>query len=258
MTSLCALFGQRSRLQRRAVRVKDASARPKTGSMAGGRPLGSKDAHPRSRRKETQGQKMAKKKRKAAVNKVAKIAGRNRMTEALGGGAALPRAGASAGQNTAAPGVLCKNAANVNVHGFRDNHFGRRICDIDGHYFVISRRYKCTECAKHAKQQQAQALMRAEAVGLHVQGRQRVLDGGDDDDDRRAREEEEKDNVNPFSDDSDVGNEKCTEPPYTFMGYDLRSRQLLPHGYGNDFPAFLTYRSGAKPRSCTLSDMVQC
>ena len=76
-------------MQRRAVRVKDASARPKTGSMAGGRPLGSKDAHPRSRRKETQGQKIAKKKRKAAANKVAKIAGRNRMAEALGGGAAL-------------------------------------------------------------------------------------------------------------------------------------------------------------------------
>ena len=369
-----------------------------------GRPLGSKDAHPRSRRKETQGQKIAKKQRKAAANKVAKAAGRNRMEQALGGGASLLRAGAGAGQNTAAPGsggatgitgagvgagraagagggvavaaspavaaaqgaapgassasdpsqdisaslddddhripqdsvmgqylkavfmrlkyevstkfvgleenkwlldmlkdddwwlranfahrvckrlklqyteenkfyfrdikvwlpdqqwglkamppcVLCKSAANVNVHGFRDNHFGRRICDIDGHYFVISRRYKCTECAKHAKQQQAQALMRAEAVGLHVQGRQRVLDGGDDDDDRRAREEEENDNVNPFSDDRDVGDEKCTEPPYTFMGYDLRSRQLLPHGYGNDFPAFLTYRSGVDLRIIDL------
>ena len=370
-----------------------------------GRPLGSKDAHPRSRGKETPEQKIAKKQRKDAAKKVSKAAGRHRMAQALVGGASLLRAGAGAGQNTAAPGsggatgitgagvgaggaavagggvavaaspavaaakgaapgassassdpsrdisaslddddhripqdsvmgqylkavfmrlkfevstkfvgleedkwllgmlkdddwwlranfahrvckrlklqyteenkfyfrdikvwlpdqqwglkamppcVLCKSAANVKIHGFRDNHFGRRICDLDGHYFVISRRYKCTECAKHAKQQQAQALMRAEAVGLHVQGRQRVLDGGDDDDDRRAREEEENDNVNPFSDDRDVGDEKCTEPPYTFMGYDLRSRQLLAHGYGNDFPAFLTHRSGVDLRIIDL------
>ena len=28
---------------------------------------------------------------------------------------------------------------------------------------------------------------------------------------------------------------------YTFMGYDLRPRQLLPQGYGSEFPAFCTY-----------------
>ena len=32
-------------------------------------------------------------------------------------------------------------------------------------------------------------------------------------------------------------------PQYTFMGYDLRSRSLLPHGYGDDFPAFFAHRS---------------
>jgi hypothetical protein len=30
---------------------------------------------------------------------------------------------------------------------------------------------------------------------------------------------------------------------YTFMGYDLQSRQLLPHGYGSKFPAFFTYKA---------------
>lgn len=257
--------------------------------MPMGRPLGSTDAHPRSRGKETLEKKIAKKQQKAAAHKKAQAAGRKAMQQALGGGASLLRAGAGAGQNTAAPGsggatgitgagvgaggaavaggvavaaspavaaaqgaapgassassdpsqdisaslddddhripqdsvmgqylkavfmrlkyevstkfvgleeekwllgmlkdddwwlranfahrvckqlklqyteenkfyfrdikvwlpdqqwglkamppcVLCKSAANVNVHGFRDNHFGRRICDIDGHYFVI-------------------------------------------------------------------------------------------------------------------------
>ena len=31
---------------------------------------------------------------------------------------------------------------------------------------------------------------------------------------------------------------------YSFMGYDARSRQRLPHGYGDEFPAFLTHRGG--------------
>jgi hypothetical protein len=30
---------------------------------------------------------------------------------------------------------------------------------------------------------------------------------------------------------------------YTFMGYDLQSRQLLPRGYGSKFPAFFTCKA---------------
>ena len=39
-------------------------------------------------------------------------------------------------------------------------------------------------------------------------------------------------------DDNDI-RQQCT-----FMGYDLRSRAYLPHGYGDDYPAFHTHRGG--------------
>ena len=31
---------------------------------------------------------------------------------------------------------------------------------------------------------------------------------------------------------------------YTFMGYKPRARELLPFGYGDEYPAFHTYRGG--------------
>lgn len=105
------------------------------------------------------------------------------------------------------PCVQCESAAKVGVHGFQSAHFGRRICHLTCHYFTISRRYICHTCELRAKA----VKEAAKAAGLRV-------------------EEEEEGAAAP--------------PPYTFMGYDARSRARLPHGYGDDFPAFLTHRAG--------------
>jgi hypothetical protein len=40
------------------------------------------------------------------------------------------------------------------------------------------------------------------------------------------------------------------KPQYTFMGYDARSRARLPHGYGDEFPAFLTHVTDAARVHC--------
>ena len=39
------------------------------------------------------------------------------------------------------------------------------------------------------------------------------------------------------------------------MGCDLRSRSLLPHGYGDDFPAFFTHRSAVDKGVLTSCDL---
>ena len=105
------------------------------------------------------------------------------------------------------PCVECESAAEVGVHGFHDSHFGRRVCGLASHYFIISRRYICHCCERKAKA----AKVAAQEAGLDVQ-------------------EEEEGTDNP--------------PQYTFLGYDARSRDKLPHGYGDNFPAFLTHRGG--------------
>ena len=120
------------------------------------------------------------------------------------------------GSEAMPPCVECESAAEVGVHGFHDSHFGRRVCGLASHYFVISRRYICHYCKRKAKEAKATA----EAAGLDVQ------------------EEEERDAANP--------------PQYTFMGYDARSRARLPHGYGEDFPAFLTHRGGVDTQCVDL------
>ena len=48
------------------------------------------------------------------------------------------------------PSVHCDSAAQVGVHGFRDDHFGRRICGLESHYFIMSRRYICHCCENKA------------------------------------------------------------------------------------------------------------
>ena len=101
------------------------------------------------------------------------------------------------------PCVECKSAKEVGVHEYRSNHCGRRITSLDSHYFVMSRRYICHACKRTVKA----AKDAAKEAGLCV-------------------EEEE---------------EGASAPPqYTCMGYDARSRERLPHGYGDEFPAFLT------------------
>ena len=44
------------------------------------------------------------------------------------------------------PNKNCQSSHSVTVHGWRDNHFGRRVVGLTTHYFVISRRYRCERC----------------------------------------------------------------------------------------------------------------
>ena len=44
--------------------------------------------------------------------------------------------------------VQCGTAKHVEVHGYRDNHFGHCVVDLMENYFVISRRYICKCCEK--------------------------------------------------------------------------------------------------------------
>ena len=64
----------------------------------------------------------------------------------------------------------CLSNQVVGPHGWRDNHFGRRITGLDTHYFVISRRYICHGCEgaaaalKMAKEKAAAAKAAAAAA----------------------------------------------------------------------------------------------
>ena len=115
------------------------------------------------------------------------------------------------GQEAMPPCVECESAEEVGPLGFRDNHFARRICALKTHYFTMSRRYVCRCCERKAKQAAAEAKQAAEDARLSVE----------------ECEDECEDNSQ-----------------YTFMGWDGRSRARLPFGYGDEFPAFLTYRAG--------------
>ena len=150
------------------------------------------------------------------------------------------------------PCGCCGSAANVVIHGFRDNYFGRRVLSLDGHYFVISRRYKCTTCEKEAKELRSAALRVAQAAGLGVLGADH--DGADDD----GADDEDQQDLFPNDSDAEEQGEggqahvRRKPPSYTFMAHDARSLQLLPHGYGNDFPAVLTWRAGVDKRIVDL------
>ena len=75
-------------------------------------------------------------------------------------------------------------------------------------YNVISRRYKCLDCERVAQQAKKQL-------------------------ETLARES----NINVEIVEVDVDN-------YTFMGWDQQILPLYPYGYGEKFPAFLTWRAG--------------
>ena len=97
------------------------------------------------------------------------------------------------------------------VHGWQTEHFGRIVVSLFQHYYVISRRYKCHHCKLEAKHVKEAAALAASHVGGRI-------------DEHVEREEE------------------TAAPSYTFMGYNSRSRELLPDGLGEHFPAFLTHR----------------
>ena len=108
----------------------------------------------------------------------------------------------------------CRSNAKVGVHGWRDNHFGRRITTMTSNYFILSRRYICHECERDACSAKVAAMLMAEEQGLQV-----------------MKEAEDATSV-------------LSNPSYTFMGWDQTSMSLLPNGYGDLFPAMLTHKGG--------------
>ena len=109
------------------------------------------------------------------------------------------------GNEAMPPCVVCKSAEEVSPHDFLTNHFGRRVCALTTNYFIVTQRYTCACCARKASNTQLTIDTAAKAAGLCVE-------------------------------------EEIVKPQYTFMGYDPRSRIYLPHGYGDEYPAFHTYK----------------
>lgn len=79
------------------------------------------------------------------------------------------------GREATPPCVQCGSAKHVGVHGYRDNHFGRRVVGLTENYFVISRRYICKCCEKTSHEAKRAAMAVAAAHGV------RVSDDGEED-----------------------------------------------------------------------------
>jgi hypothetical protein len=111
------------------------------------------------------------------------------------------------------PCATCKSAANVRILGFRtNNNFGRRICALDTHYFIISRRYYCTGCKLKA---QCERRALKEAVVVAKQKLESL---------RFSVHENEMDDF----DDEDGGHEDDSDSScrcHTVAGGDANSRQ---------------------------------
>ena len=118
------------------------------------------------------------------------------------------------------PCPICKTSERVGFHCWRNNHPGRRICAMDTHYFAISRRYKCHTCAGQAAAMKAAAVAAAAVAAPSLA----VVEADGEVDDAALDDEEAL--------------------YYTFMAWHQASRPLLPFWYGDEFPAFLTHRSG--------------
>jgi hypothetical protein len=103
------------------------------------------------------------------------------------------------------PCVICKSAEEVSPHDFLTNHFGRRVCALTTNYFIVTQRYICGCCKRRACNTRLAIDAVADAVGLSVE-------------------------------------EATIKTQYTFMGYDPRSRIHLPFGYGDEYPAFHTFK----------------
>jgi len=97
----------------------------------------------------------------------------------------------------------CSCSDRTAAHGWRTNHFARRVVDLSDHFFIMSRRYVCHRCKeKHEND--------LRAAGVDARG-------------------------------SDVDT-SAEDNPYTFMGYNPKSVALLPYGFHLHFPAVLTHR----------------
>ena len=109
----------------------------------------------------------------------------------------------------------CGKNDKVGVHGYRTNHFGRRIVSLNSHYFIMSRRYICHGCKEERGKAEAAIAATAEREGINIEVIPRTK-------------------------------------PYTFMGYNPKSVSLLPFGHGDSFPAFFTHRSGVDKKVIDL------
>jgi hypothetical protein len=130
----------------------------------------------------------------------------------------------------------------VGAHGFRSDHFGRRVIELDTYSFIISRRYICHICKQacvRRKAEQADLEAAAAAFGLDVvdDAEAEALCGPPEQRRTSARNTEPPD-----------------ESTYTFMGWDARSLWALPYHLGTRFPAFLTHRAGV---SKTIIDLMR-
>jgi hypothetical protein len=109
------------------------------------------------------------------------------------------------GSEAMPPCVVCKLVEDVSPHDFLTNHFGRRVCALTTNYFIVTQRYTCSCYARRASNTKLTIEAVAEATGLGVEV-------------------------------------TIIKPQYTFMGYDPRSCVHLPHSYGDEYPAFHTYK----------------
>lgn len=104
------------------------------------------------------------------------------------------------------PCPCCKSKSRVTVHGFNFKHYGRIVVGLNNTYYIISRRYRCDSCKEKNK-----ALKRSVIDAFQSQC-------------------------------MDVDMEKGFQ--YTFMAWNEHSLPLLPGSLSEEFPAFLTRKSG--------------
>ena len=154
----------------------------------------------------------------------------------------------------------CKSARRVGAHCWRDNHFGRRVVDLDTHYFTVSRRYVCHACRENATTLKARASAAAQSLGLRVVAAPAAApalpattaapppppallpppvppEASPPPPAAAATAAAGSPVVAPATD-------KEVFPSYTYMGWERTTLPLLPYGYSNFFPALLTHRSG--------------
>ena len=105
----------------------------------------------------------------------------------------------------------CGSNNTVRNNGFRNNHFGRRIVALDHDYYCVSRRYRCNNCEQKAREAKLAIQQSAAANNIAIQ----------------------------FTDETDNNGQQ-----YSFMAWHKKTLELYPHGIGQQFPAFVTHRSG--------------
>ena len=113
------------------------------------------------------------------------------------------------------PCPTCNSSDRVGPHCWHQNHIGRRVIGLENCYFVLSRRYICLDCrdTHHDRVRAASAVLNQEPI---------LID------------------------------DTTEDAPYTFMGYDRAVLTQLPHGRGDEFPAFFMHRSGVDKRIISL------